>query len=88
MHKIAKQYVRYKITFVFGMNQTLYWYAILSHVIYSEYVCMNVFVVSWLIEINNATNSLDKIKKKYIFYKIDVKYMKLIRIIIEASGFI
>lgn len=49
---------------------------------------MNVFVVSWLIEINNATNSLDKIKKKYIFYKIDVKYMKLIRIIVEASGFI
>lgn len=78
----------YKIIFVFGMNLILYWYVILSYVIYFEYVCMNVFVVSWLIEINNVINLLDKIKKKYIFYKIDVKYMKFICIIIEVLGFI
>lgn len=78
----------YKIIFVFGMNLIVYWYVILSYVIYFEYVCMNVFVVSWLIEINNVINLLDKIKKKYIFYKIDVKYMKFICIIIEVLGFI
>lgn len=78
----------YKIIFVFGMNLILYWYVILSYVMYFEYVCMNVFVVSWLIEINNVINLLDKIKKKYIFYKIDVKYMKFICIIIEVLGFI
>lgn len=78
----------YKIIFVFGMNLILYWYVILSYVIYFEYVCMNVFVVSWLIEINNVINLLDKIKKKYIFYKIDVKYMKFICIIVEVLGFI
>lgn len=66
----------------------MYWYVILSYVIYFEYVCMNVFVVSWLIEINNVINLLDKIKKKYIFYKIDVKYMKFICIIVEVLGFI
>lgn len=73
---------------MFGMNLILYWYVILSYVIYFEYVCMNVFVVSWLIEINNVINLLDKIKKKYIFYKIDVKYMKFICIIVEVLGFI
>lgn len=78
----------YKIIFVFGMNLILYWYVILSYVIYFEYVCMNVFVVSWLIEINNVINLLDKIKRKYIFYKIDVKYMKFICIIVEVLGFI
>lgn len=78
----------YKIIFVFGMNLILYWYVILSYVINFEYVCMNVFVVSWLIEINNVINLLDKIKKKYIFYKIDVKYMKFICIIVEVLGFI
>lgn len=78
----------YKIIFVFGMNLILYWYVILSYVIYFEYVCMNVFVVSWLIEINNVINLLDKIKKKYIFYKIDVKYMKFNCIIVEVLGFI
>lgn len=78
----------YKIIFVFGMNLILYWYVILSYVIYFEYVCMNVFVVSWLIEFNNVINLLDKIKKKYIFYKIDVKYMKFICIIVEVLGFI
>lgn len=78
----------YKIIFVFGMNLILYWYVILSYVIYFEYVCMNVFVISWLIEINNVINLLDKIKKKYIFYKIDVKYMKFICIIVEVLGFI
>lgn len=78
----------YKIIFVFGMNLILYWYVILSYVIYFEYVCMNVFVVSWLIEINNVINLLDEIKKKYIFYKIDVKYMKFICIIVEVLGFI
>lgn len=80
----------YKIIFVFGMNLILYWYVILSYVIYFEYVCMNVFVVSWLIEINNVINLLDKIKKIYIFYKIDVKYMKfiVICIIVEVLGFI
>lgn len=78
----------YKIIFVFGMNLILYWYVILSYVIYFEYVCMNVFVVCWLIEINNVINLLDKIKKKYIFYKIDVKYMKFICIIVEVLGFI
>lgn len=78
----------YEIIFVIGMNLILYWYVILSYVIYFEYVCMNVFVVSWLIEINNVINLLDKIKKKYIFYKIDVKYMKFICIIVEVLGFI
>lgn len=78
----------YKIIFVFGMNLILYWYVILSYVMYFEYVCMNVFVVSWLIEINNVINLLDKIKRKYIFYKIDVKYMKFICIIVEVLGFI
>lgn len=78
----------YKIIFVFGMNLILYWYVILSYVIYFGYVCMNVFVVSWLIEISNVINLLDKIKKKYIFYKIDVKYMKFICIIVEVLGFI
>lgn len=78
----------YKIIFVFGMNLILYWYVILSYVIYFEYVCMNVFVISWLIEINNVINLLDKIKKKYIFYKIDVKYMKFNCIIVEVLGFI
>lgn len=73
---------------MFGMNLILYWYVILSYVIYFEYVCMNVFVVSWLIEINNVINLLDKIKKIYIFYKIDVKYMKFICIIVEVLGFI
>lgn len=73
---------------MFGMNLILYWYVILSYVIYFEYVCMNVFVVSWLIEFNNVINLLDKIKKKYIFYKIDVKYMKFICIIVEVLGFI
>lgn len=73
---------------MFGMNLILYWYVILSYVIYFEYVCMNVFVVSWLIEINNVINLLDKIKKKYIFYKIVVKYMKFICIIVEVLGFI
>lgn len=78
----------YEIIFVIGMNLILYWYVILSYVIYFEYVCMNVFVVSWLIEINNVINLLDKIKRKYIFYKIDVKYMKFICIIVEVLGFI